>query len=168
MTQIPQFISISPKVMDERRIAVTVKTANLPEVSRLGACMVNFADTATPNVSLDLNAPLPKPAAEAIAAPVKSNGNTATETDIATADIADNEENPFAQSKFPVIELNLVDEHNESVSQVMIIEHQEPELEVTMHLREPMLGHVYTIYAELIYKTESVHVINQAFILEKS
>ncbi len=164
MTKIPQFISISPKVMDERRIAVTIKTENLPEVSRIGACMVNFADAATPNVSLDLNAPLPKPIVE----PPKSNGNTDIESNIADTAITENDENPFAHSKFPVVELNLVDENNESVAQVMIIEHQEPELEVTMHLREPLLGHVYTVYAEMIYQTNSVHVMNQPFVLATS
>ena len=164
MTQIPQFISISPKVMDERRISVTIKTANLPKVSHIGACMVNFADAATPNVSLDLNAPLPKPVIE----PPKSNDNTDVDSNIAETDLSDDDENPFAHSKFPVVELNLVDEHHESVAQVMIIEHQEPELEVTMHLREPMLGHVYTVYAEMIYQTNSVHVMNQPFVLATS
>jgi len=164
MTQIPQFISISPKVVDERRIAVTIKTANLPKVSHIGACMVNFADAAAPNVSLDLNTPAPQP----VATPPKSNGNTAIEAQTDEEDAIANDENPFAQSKFPVVELNLVDDNNQSVAQVMIIEHQEPDLEVTMHLREPMVGHVYQVYAELIYKTESVHVMNQPFVLETS
>lgn len=163
MTKIPQFISISPTVMDERRVSVTLKTENLPDMPRLGACMANFADDTTPNVSLDLNVPSASPTP--IAMPPQNNDDAAIEPSVAETDTADSDENPFAQSKFPVVELNLLDEHNESVAQVMIIEHQEPELEVTLHLRQPALGHTYTLCAELIYQTKSVHKINQPFVL---
>lgn len=154
MTKIPQFISISPIVMDERRVSVTLKTENLPDMPRLGACMAKFTDPPTSNVSLDLNAPLPKPA------PI--------ETPLAESDVAESDENPFATSKYPVVELAMIDENDNSVAQITIIEHQEPELEVTLHLRQPNLGHTYTLRAELIYQMESVQIMNQPFVLATS
>ena len=154
MTKIPQFISISPTAMDERRVSVTIKTENLPDMPRLGACMANFADPSAPNVSLDFDTVVPNPVVSAS----ENNANTETNT-------SDNNDNPFAQSKFPVVELTMIDENDNAVAQITIIEHQEPELEVTLHLRQPALGHTYTLCAELIYQTKSVHKINQPFVL---
>lgn len=162
MTDIPQFISVTPTVLDERRVTVNIKTANLPEVNRLGACLVNLDQPPTPNVSLNLDTSTPPtppmpPVVE----------NSADSTAVAAPQPADSEQidaTQFEQSKFPIVEVNLVDSEENFVAHSMIIEHQEPDLSITMHIRSPKPGETYTAYAELIYHEELVHVVSAPFV----
>ncbi len=156
MTDIPQFISVTPTVLDDRRVTVNIKTANLPEVNRLGACLVNLDQPPTPNVTLNL---------DTSSAPVAPTPPTGKENDAAeNGDAVDMEQ--FEQSKFPVVEVNLVDADNNFVAHSMIIEHQEPDLSITLHVRSPQQGQTYTAYAEMIYHQELVHVVSAPFIWE--
>jgi len=147
MTDIPQFISVTPTVLDDRRVTVTIKTANLPEVNRLGACVANFDQPPTPNVSLNFDTSTP------VAAPPRP----AKEDEPVDVE-------QFEKSKFPVVEVNLVDSDDNFVAHSMIIEHQEPDLSITMHVRSPKPGETYTAYAEMIYHEELVHVVSAPFV----
>ena len=154
MTDVPQFISVTPTVLDDRRVTVNIKTANLPEMNRLGACLVNLDQPPAPNVTLNLDtgsAPVALP-------PVNEKPDTGDDESV---DVSQ-----FEQSKFPVVEVNLVDADDNFVAHSMIIEHQEPDLSITMHVRSPQAGQTYTAYAEMIYHQELVHVVSASFVWE--
>jgi len=144
MTNVPQFETVTPTVLDARRVSIHIKTANLPAQRGIG-CMVNFNDANNlPRIALNSNTPTaPIPAKEA------------------PADMA-----AFEQSQFPVVEVNLMDANRQSVAHAMIIEHRDPEVDITLHIREPQVGSIYTAYAEMIYRQKLVQVVEAPFILE--
>ncbi len=155
MTTIPQFVSVNPEVLDERRVSVHIKTANLPELNRFGACFAAPDQKFTSNISLnpDVSTPPPLP------------GNTIPAPPAAAAENTQADMTAFEQSKFPVVEVNLVDAEKNLVAHSMIIEHQEPDLSITLHIRSPQVGQTYTAFAELIYHQELVHVVSAPFVL---
>lgn len=147
MTDVPQFETVTPTVLDARRVSIHLKTINLPEQHGIG-CMVNFNDANNlPKISLSVE---PPPAPTTPAPPPEAPEDMPA----------------FEQSKFPVVEVNLVDANQQSVAHAMIIEHRDPELDITLHIREPQIGSVYTAYAEMIYQQKLVQVVEAPFVLE--
>ncbi len=140
MSDVPQFEAVTPTVLDTRRVSIHIKTINLPELTGIGACGVRLDDAErVSNVTLNFENTPPAPPQDA---------------------------SEFEQSKFPVVEVNLIDENQQSVAHSMIIEHRDPEVDITLHIREPHPGSVYTAYAEMIYQKKLVHVVQAPFKLE--
>ncbi len=152
MTQTPRFIALNPTILDERRISLNIITANLPETRRSGACIVNFAEQPS-NVALNLDLPASPPTAPTDTPPVAKTSTNAND------DVPE-------ESKFPTVELNIVDDENKLVVQSMVIAHQEPDVTLTLHIPNPQLGHTYIAYAEMLLDQESIHTISTPFVLE--
>lgn len=80
------------------------------------------------------------------------------------------EPDPFgfsrSESPYPNVDLTLLDEHGQQVSQITVIEHRQAELSLTLHLRHPQPGHLYTARAEMKRRQDILHAINVPFILE--
>lgn len=147
MSDVPQFETVTPTVLDARRVSIHIKTINLPETV-LGACGVRLDNAErTPNVQFNLDG-------------IPATPPAPTEPPSEVSD--------FEQSKFPVVEVNLVDEDRQSVAHSMIVEHRDPEVDITLHIREPHVGHTYTAYAEMIFQKKLVHVVEAPFILGKN
>jgi hypothetical protein len=72
------------------------------------------------------------------------------------------------QSPYPNVELNLLDENNQSVAQATIIEHKEKDFSFTLHLRNPQSGKKYTAQADMIHRQQIIHTVSTSFILENS
>lgn len=71
-----------------------------------------------------------------------------------------------SESPYPNVELALLDEDGRQVSQITVIEHRQAELSLTLHLRHPQPGHLYTARAEMKHHHNTLHALNVPFILE--
>lgn len=69
-------------------------------------------------------------------------------------------------ASYPNVDLTLVDEHGQIVSQITIIEHRQAELSLTLHLRRPQPDHPYTARAEMKDGETVLHTLGVSFILK--
>ncbi len=118
---------------DGRRVLVTLRTSGLPPY-RLG--MVAPAPTpAAPNVELFLEDPT---------RPTPAKGDQ-------------------APSPYPNVDLSIYDRHGNEVAATFIVEHKEPDLDFTLHLRSVEPGGTYTIRATLTDGGQVTQIVEAPF-----
>ena len=118
---------------DGRRVLVTLRTAGLPPY---GFGMVLPASTpAAPDV---------EPASDGPARPT----------------LAHSDQPP---SPYPDVDLSIYDRHGNEVAATFIIEHKEPDLDFTLHLRSVEPGAAYTIRATLTDGGQVTQVVEAPF-----
>jgi hypothetical protein len=66
-------------------------------------------------------------------------------------------------SPYPDVDLSIFDRHGNEVAATFIVEHKEPDLEFTLHLRSPEPGGTYTIRAALTDNGQVTQVIEASF-----
>lgn len=78
-----------------------------------------------------------------------------------TGDIEDAPSSPY-----PNVVLSLLDSQGVEVATVLIVEHQEPHSQLTLHLRQPQLDETYTARAEMLWGDEVLEVVEVPFTLQ--
>jgi hypothetical protein len=68
-------------------------------------------------------------------------------------------------SPYPNIEMSILDEGNQEVASVVVVEHRDPNLSLTLHIRHPQPGKRYTARAYLIYQQELIQTLTAPFTL---
>ncbi|HMQ52310.1 MAG TPA: hypothetical protein PKE64_19925 [Anaerolineae bacterium] len=68
---------------------------------------------------------------------------------------------------YPNIELSILDSQGRTVATALIVEHQEPFTNLTLHLRQPDVNENYTARAELTYQEQSLQLVEVPFTLDK-
>ena len=126
--------ALIPRPMpDGRRVLVTLRTSGLPPY---GLGMTSPAPApAAPNVELFLEDP-------ASSTPAKGDQ---------------------PPSPYPDVDLSIFDQHGNEVAATFIVEHKEPDLEFTLHLRSPEPGGTYTIRAALTDNGQVTQVVEAPF-----
>ncbi len=118
---------------DGRRVLVTLRTAGLPPYS------------------LGMTAPIPTPATP--------NAEMLPE-DPARLPSAKGEQPP---SPYPDVDLSVFDRNGQEVAAVYIVEHKEPDLEFTLHLRSVEAGGTYTVRATLTDSGQVIQIVEAPF-----
>ncbi len=118
---------------DGRRVQVTLRTAGLPPYS-LGI-VTSALTPATPNAEM-----LPE--------------------DPARPTLAEDDRSP---SPYPDVDLSIYDRQGNEVAATFIVEHKEPDLDFTLHLRSAEPGGPYTVRATLILGGQVIQVIEAPF-----
>ncbi len=118
---------------DGRRVLVTLRTSGLPPY---GLGMIAPAPTpAAPNVELFPQDP---------ARPAPAQGDQ-------------------APSPYPDVDLSIYDQHGNEVAATFIVEHKEPDLDFTLHLRSVDSGGTYTIRATLTDGGQVTQIVEAPF-----
>jgi hypothetical protein len=66
-------------------------------------------------------------------------------------------------SPYPDVDLSVYDQHGNEVAATFIIEHKEPDLEFTLHLRSVEPGGAYTVRATLTDGGQVIQVVEAPF-----
>ncbi len=116
-----------------RRVLVTLRTARLPPY---GFGLVGPASTpAAPDIELSSEDP--------------------------TRPASAKEDQP--PSPYPDVDLSIYDQHGNEVAATFIIEHKEPDLDFTLHLRGAEPGGTYTVRATLTDGGQVTQVVEAPF-----
>ena len=75
---------------------------------------------------------------------------------------------PGAASPYPNIELSILNSRRQQIASLMIVEHQEPHLALTLHLPSPDIQEQYIARAEMIYNEKSIDVVEVPFSLNQA
>jgi len=70
-------------------------------------------------------------------------------------------------SPYPDVTLSILDQGGNEITTTFIIEHKEPELDFTLHLRTPEPGATYTARAELTVNDEVIQTVQVPFELKE-
>ena len=143
---------------DLRRVSLTLRVSGLPDYGLgAGRNLLQFHDMPTP----------PEEAQEA-----KSNQSPpAPNVDLFLEAPTSNQENSLAPgddrspSPYPDVTLSILDQSGNEIATTYIVEHKEPELGFTLHLRDPDPGATYTARAELTLNDEATQTVQVPFVL---
>jgi len=148
--------SLAPQPLpDLRRVSLTLHVSGLPAYgSGVSSNLLHFPDMprpsdarptpspTTPNVDLFLDSPASEPT---------------TAEDLPTS------ESYRPPSPYPDVTLSILDQRGNEIATTFIIEHKEPELDFTLHLRTPEPGATYTARAELTVNDEVIQTVQVPF-----
>ncbi|MCB0074648.1 MAG: hypothetical protein KDE20_24450, partial [Caldilineaceae bacterium] len=71
-------------------------------------------------------------------------------------------------SPYPNIELAIIDSRGKTAAATFIVEHQEPLVHLTLHLRQPDMAEQYVARAEMIYREDVLQVVEVPFTLAEA
>jgi hypothetical protein len=148
---------------DLRRVSLILRVSGLPAYGPgAGSNLLHFPDMpqpleetqeaksnqspTTPNVDLFLDSRVPE---------------HATAEDFP---IPDDDRPP---NLYPDVTLSILDQGGNEIATTFIIEHKEPELDFTLHLRSPEPGATYTARAELTLSDEVIQTVRVPFELKE-
>lgn len=83
-----------------------------------------------------------------------------------TADEPIDLEEIMRNSPYPNVELAILDPEERQVASLFVVEHKEPFISMTMHIRRPRPGEIYTARAEMIHAQQTLQVMTTSFTLE--
>lgn len=72
---------------------------------------------------------------------------------------------PDAPSPYPDVELSLLDDQGRKISDLIIVEHKEERVSLTLHIPAPEPGRGYKARAEMSYQDEVFDVVEIPFVL---
>jgi hypothetical protein len=72
---------------------------------------------------------------------------------------------PDAPSPYPDLELSILNRQRQQVASLLIVEHKEPSLALTLHLRAPDPQEPYIARAQMVYQNEPIDVMEVPFTL---
>ena len=136
----PQFVSLTPIVLSTDRVLLNLETTNFESPS---------------NVFLEFDSGSDASSSELVAGldPTKEQ----TRLDI---------EEAIQNSPYPNVELSILDPDGNQVAQLFIVEHKEAQVSMTMHLRQPRVGEVYTAKADMIHARTLLQTLTTPFELQ--
>lgn len=100
--------------------------------------------------------------------PATFSNITFTMPDIATAPSGPPKPDPDAPSPYPNIELSILNERRQQVASLYIVEHNEKQTALTLHLPSPDPNARYIARAEMTYNDETLDVIEIPFTLNQT
>ncbi len=141
---------------DLRRVTLNLRVVGLPPYGLgVASCVAGLSDVPpadrsgqaqpAPDVDLFLGAPSP--------AGLPDAGGPAV-----------NDDRP--PSSYPDVTLSIFDQYGNEVAGTFIVEHKEPELDFTLHLRTFEPGATYTARAEMTLNDEIIQVVQVPFELK--
>ncbi len=89
--------------------------------------------------------------------PVQPNADTVNQES--------NSNTTVSESLYPNLDLGIFDAENHQFSQAMNIEHREPIVALTLHIRNPQPGKKYTAKADMVHKQKIIDSVSATFIL---
>lgn len=132
---VPQFVSLTPVVLNPERVSLYLKTTNFPGKS---------------NVSLDFDL-----------------GDGVAQQNLANQELEDPEA-MLRNSPYPNVELSILDDEHNEVAQVIIVEHKEENISLTLHIRHPQPDKTYIARADMIHNQQLIQTLTVPFKLQPS
>ncbi len=130
---------------DLRRVSLVVSVSGLPAHSqRLGSALIHPESLLTANVDWPPEAD-PHSEPDTGAHPVTGPGD-------------DRETSPY-----PDMALSIIDPQGNEIAATFIVEHNEPELDFTLHLRASEPGATYIAHAEMIVNHKVTQIVQVPF-----
>ena len=68
-------------------------------------------------------------------------------------------------SLYPNVELSIIDEEGYEVASLLIVEHKEAQVSMTMHIRHPQFGETYIARATMVQNQSTLQTLTAPFIL---
>lgn len=106
--------------------------------------------------------------------PSKSNvfldfdlGNTVPQQNLTNQELEDPEA-VLRNSPYPNVELSILDDEHNEVAQVIIVEHKEENISLTLHIRHPQPGKTYIARADMIHNQQLIQTLTVPFKLKPS
>jgi hypothetical protein len=146
-----------------RRVSLTLRVSGLPDYG-LGAGhnLLQFHDMPTTPEEAQEAKPNQSPRApnvdQFLYAPASNQGQ------------AENSPAPGynrSPSPYPDVTLSILDQSGNEIATTYIVEHKEPELDFTLHVRDPDPGAMYTARAELTTNDEVIRTVQVPFVLRQ-
>ncbi len=69
------------------------------------------------------------------------------------------------ESPFPHVDLSILNENQQEVAHTFIVEHQEPYVALTLYIRHPQQGKIYTAQASMTFQGECLDTLKTVFTL---
>lgn len=144
---------------DLRRVLLTLHVSGLaPNGPGAGSNFLHFAD-------------MPK-SSEAQSTPPSTTPNADVFLDSTEPERAETDDFPTPTddrppSPYPDVTLSILDHRGNEIATTFIIEHKEPELDFTLHLRSPEPGATYTAQAELVMNDAVIQTVQVPFELKE-
>jgi hypothetical protein len=150
---------IPQPLSDLRRVSLTLRVSGLPAYGpSIGSGQIQFHDMPGTDEEAHL--------AQANQSPPSSNvdllldGST---PDRVPTGVSPELGNDRPRSPYPDVTLTILDQGGNEMASTYIVEHKEPELDFTMHVRSPEPGASYTAYAELTMNDEVIQTVQVPF-----
>jgi hypothetical protein len=150
---------------DLRRVSLTLRVSGLPAYGpstghdpSMGSGLLQFHDM--PEISEEAHR------AQANQSPPSSNVDLFLDASTSDAEPAgDSLElgDGRPPSPYPDVTLSIFDHGGNEMASTYIVEHKEPELDFTLHMRSPEPGASYTAYAELTMNDEVIQTVQVPF-----
>lgn len=150
---------IAQPYADLRRVSLTLHVSGLPAYGPgAGSNLLHFPD-------------MPKPS-EAQSTPSPTTPNVDVFLDSRKPEQATAEDFPTPgddrpPSPYPDVTLSILDQAGNEIATTFIVEHKEPELDFTLHLRTPEPGATYTARAELVINDAVIQTVQVPFELKE-
>lgn len=144
---------------DLRRVSLTLHVSGLPAYGPgAGSNLLHFPD-------------MPKPL-EAQSTPSPTTPNVdmfldSTEPEQIAAENFPAPGDDRPPSPYPDVTLSILDQGGNEIATTFIVEHKEPELNFTLHLRTPEPGATYTARAELVTNNAVIQTVQVPFELKE-
>jgi hypothetical protein len=155
--------SLTPQPFpDLRRVSLNLRVSGLPTYGyRPGSNPINFLDMPQPEERAQEEKPIPSPAMPNV--DLFPEAPPANELPVGKRPLlGDNR----PASPYPDLTLSILDQHGNEVATAFIIEHKEPDLDFTLHLRAFDPGDTYMARAEMTLKDEVIQVVQVPFELK--
>ena len=144
---------------DLRRVSLTLRVSGLPAYGpSMGSSLLQFPEM--PEIGEEAQQ------AKANQSPPPSNVNLfldASASDQAPAGDSPEPGDDRPPSPYPDVTLSILDQGTNEMASTYIVEHKEPELDFTLHMRFPEPGATYTARAELTMNDEVIQTVQVPF-----
>lgn len=140
---------------DLRRVSLLLRVSGLPAYGPGGSSnLIQFYDMPQPpKETQEENTSQPSPDPNVDLFPEMESSRPVNP-------VSDQERSP---SPYPDLTLSILDRHGNEVATTFIIEHKEPELNFTLHLRGVEAGATYTARAEMTQNDEVIQTVQVPF-----
>lgn len=143
--------SLTPQPFpDLRRVSLILRVSGLPAYGA-GSNVINFLDMPQPEEEDQEGKPAGWPATpdvDLLAEPLPANEPPAGHR---------------PPSSFPNLTLSILDQQGNEIASTYVVEHKEPELDFTLHLRTFEPGDTYIACAEMTMNNEVIQVVQVPF-----
>jgi hypothetical protein len=147
---------------DLRRVSLNVRVSGLPAYGYgHGSNPINFCDMPQPEERAQEEKPIESPATPNVN--LFPEAPSSNELPVANGAMLGDDRRA---SPYPDLTLSILDQHGNEVATTFIIEHKEPELDFTLHLRAFDPGATYVARAEMTLKDEVIQVVQVPFELK--
>jgi hypothetical protein len=155
--------SLTPQPFpDLRRVSLNLRVSGLPTYGYgPGSNLINFFDMPQSEERAQEEKPVESPATANV--DLFPEAPSSNELPVGKGPMLGDDR---PASPYPDLTLSILDQHGNEVATTFIIEHKEPELDFTLHLRTFDPGATYVARAEMTLKDEVIQVVQVPFELK--